>query len=290
VELFAFDADVVTLEIDHDLSHPAAAAYGADLLRECSRQLHANFDRTRREGRSHPTLAYQPDALIYSPDSVCNYLRGYFHDDPVRVNAFLLHYFWRGVSRHPGMYLAKVGRSLALAYGPTASLVTYACTARLNVPRELDFTRESLFDPYPQMRAYPPGAGYADQLAHSPRVPQRRDAYWVQVALYATRPCYRWLLAASAIILAGTGLSRARRSARSGALRVHAELTLTLFSYNFFICLTVALISSLDNFRYSENQLAFTIFALFNAGMLCCHAVDVLVGPDRGATPDPSAA
>jgi hypothetical protein len=273
VELFAFNADVVSLEIDHDLAHPAESKYGADLLRECSRLIHANFDRTRTEGRSHPSLSYQPDAMIYSPDSVCNYLRGYFHDDPVRVNAFLIHYFARGASRHPGMYLAKIGRSLALAYGPTASLVTYACTAQINVPRELDFTQESLFGPYPQMRSYAPGAAYGTALARAPRDPQKTNAYWVQVALYAMRPFYRLLLAVSLAICMASAVFRSKHSTRGRALCSHACLTLTLFSYNFFICLTVSMISAMDNFRYSENQLAFTIFALFNAIMLLIHAV-----------------
>ena len=272
MELFSFNADIVTAEIDHDLAHPEGPKYDANLLRQCSRLLHENFERTLEKGRPDPSLPYYPDALLYSHDSICYYLFGYFYYDPIRLNAFFMHYFIRGAVDHPVMYLSKIGRSMAVAYGPTVSLVSYACGPKIDVPHGLDYTQESLFKPRPQLREYPPGAAYEAALALAPRSQQRVNAYWVQVALYATRPLYRPLLLASLAILVACSASRSRHSARRRALRSHAALVVTLFSYNFLICLTVSMINVMDNVRYSQNQVAFTIFTLFSAVMLLLHA------------------
>jgi hypothetical protein len=100
------------------------------------------------------------------------------------------------------------------------------------------------------------------------------------------QPLYRSLLVASLGLLSACAFGR---SVRARALRTHAALTVTLFSYNFFICLTVGMINVMDNVRYSQNQIAFTIFALFSGATLLCHA-GCLVLPSRAADTVPATA
>ena len=275
--MFAFNADIVALEIDADLSRPGTAAYPDEVLRKCSQLMHANFARTLREGRTHDSLPYRPDEMIYFRDSVVSYLREYWHDDPDQLNAFFHHYFFRGILHHPVIYAAKIGRGLAIPYGSSASLMAYV-SPRIDVIHELNYTQESLVNAYPRLREYPPGQAYASELAATPRTEQAENEELVQLAVYGLRRFYSPLVAFCLAVLAGAAVAGGRSTTRQAewrGLRAHAALVATLFSYNFLLSLMFAMVSAMDNIRYTENQLVFTLFSFFSGFMLVLHAASI---------------
>jgi hypothetical protein len=277
--MFAFNADIVAMEIDADLSRPGTAAYPDEVLQNCSRLMHANFERTLREGRTHDSLPYRPDEMIYSRDSVVSYLREYWHDDPDKLNTFFHHYFFRGILHHPVIYAAKIGRGLNIPYGSSASLMAYV-SPRIDVIHELNYTQESLVDAYPRLKEYPPGHAYASELAATPRTEQAENEEAVQLAVYGLRRFYSPLGAFCLAALAGAAVAAARTTARQThwrGLRDHAALVATLFSYNFLLSLMFAMVSAMDNIRYTENQLVFTLFSFFSGVMLVLHAAFIVV-------------
>jgi hypothetical protein len=270
MELFSFNADVVEVQMQRELAPGGRPAYPPDVLRGCLERFAANRELTQRLGRPDPSLDYYPDNLLYDKNSVCHYLFGIFHDDPARLNRFFLHYFAEGVLHSPGLYLAKIGRSLAVAYGPQVSLVSYLCADHIDITHQLEYSEETLFGARPQMNVYGPGVAYREILRRTPRRPQAVDAHWAQSLLARGQVLYRPALLLSGLIFL-FGLWGRRSLARP--LLLSATLAVTLFAYNFFICLTVAMINVLDNVRYSQNQAAFTIFALANGVMLIAHFV-----------------
>ncbi len=266
--LFAFHADVVVRELDGDLAKPEQARYPAALLRLCSQLIHEELDRNTRSGQSQGTLTYDADRLIYHPDSVCVAVRKFYRNDPHLIADFFLHYFLHGALANPQLYLAKVGRNLQLVLGPESKLLS-TVPEQLDLAGKLNYSRESLTQPYVVILSYPAGAAYEKLLEPSPRPEQPWNLPDLQRTIVVFCMAYRPLLAATVLNLAGLTLACMwTRAVRFLALRRLAVISTALFGYNIFICLTVSLVSSLDNDRYTENQLTFTLFTGFTALLL----------------------
>jgi hypothetical protein len=266
-QFFSYNALAADQALRDDLAAAGPLPYDRQALAACARLLEADFARTRTEGRTHATLPFRPNVIMYAPDSACAFIFAYFHYDMPAARAFFLRYDLRAVLHHPLTCAAKVARSLSLAY--RGALVTQACAARIPVREELAATGAELFGPYPQMRRFPEGVAYARRLAAAAPAPAR-NAFWAQGLLYVLAPAYAAAAAGVLGVAAAAALSRAPRWRRLGP---PAALALTLLGFNFLITLTVAIWSTVDTERYSENQLAFTVFALFNAGMVCAAAL-----------------
>lgn len=270
--LFAFNADVGVQAIDAELRSSPTPPYPVDFLKECSRHIHEEIERTARDGRTMPTLHYNPDRLIYT-DSVCALVHRHFQNDADEIRAFYLHYALRGMVRHPDLFLAKVARNLDVAFGQKAAVLQGL--TMIDVPAALECTRDRLVDDQPRFKEYPPGAAYARDLAAEPRTPQRWNVEATQHLTHACRSSFGPLLLGTlllTVVLFVFGRYRAL-SSNAQALFVHAALTSALFGFNVGISSTVAVVSTLDIGRYAENQMAFSVFAYASACGLALHAI-----------------
>lgn len=272
--VFAFNADVVLEAIDADLQHPESTPYPAEFLRECSRLIHWEIDRTAREGRMMSTLSYHPDNLIYRQDSVCPLIHGHFENDADAVRAFCMHYALRGIAGRPDLFLAKTVRNLRIVWGADAALLGNVIV-KIDVPAELTTSQTFLVDDPPRFREYPPGAACARDLAATPRTEQAWNVEAAQHLARAGRGSFGILMLAT---LALTALlfvfDRVRGLSGGGrALLSHAGVASGLFAFGIGNCLTVAMVSSFDINRYAENQLAFSIFAYAAAVGVALHLI-----------------
>ena len=279
---FAFQADVVVRELDRDLAAPENCAFAPELVRTASRLIHEELSRVASSGQSQGTLSYDADRLLYHPDSVCNAVRNYYQHNPAPIVQFFFHYFQRGVRADPGLYFAKVGRNLALVFGEESKLLS-TVPERIAPTIDQANSRTSLVVPYPTILKTPAGAEYDRLLGILPAVD---ESSWnepdLQRTIATASSAYPLVLAAVAFTAVGLAIagSVGWKAARMLALRRLALISIQLFAYNIFLCLTVAMVSSLDNSRYAENQCTFTVFAFFT-GLLLISATCVAMLPAR---------
>lgn len=273
--LFAFHADAVRTGLERDLASASPSPWSQSLREDALRLIDEEIERTREHGRSHSTLAYNPDRLIYHPASVCAMVRSRLEDDPERVAAFFRHYFLAGVRREPGLYFNKVGRNLLIALGPKSSLFTFV-SERIAVAHEYHQTKESLVLAYPSLSQFPAGATYVaavEDALTSP--PQKWNSPLLQRLIAAAAPFFLLAVSLSVSLAALWFTLRWPAMVHSpapggGQAAVVAALAA---SYPIGISLTVAMVSSQDNTRYSENQFTFAAFALFAAAHALCVSV-----------------
>ena len=103
---------------------------------------------------------------------------------------------------------------------------------------------------------------------------------------------------ATLLVAAWVGIARTASAARFQGLARLALTATALFSYNAFICLTIAAISALDGNRYIANQFVFSLFGFFSGALLLGAMAAVLYRNRKGPSdpgpapgdPDPRAA
>lgn len=272
--LFAFHADLSREALRAELSAPRADAPPRTLIEDSIRLIDEEIARTTREGRSHSTLAYNADRLIYNGASVCSLVRNHYQDHPEAIHDFFLHYFLTGVRLRPDWYLAKIGRNLELAYAPGSAKLFTCISPHIDMARELAYSEQSLIKDYPEFIRSKLGREYARALNIAPRTPPQWSLPPLQLAIARLGPGYLPLVAASlCAALAMAARPAWRRSPDLARLRAHAAVTLAILAYNAVLSLTIAMISSQDNNRYSENQFAFSIFGWFAAALFLVHVI-----------------
>jgi hypothetical protein len=260
--LFVFHANLIRDQLADDLAKNVTLPYSRDRLERLYLTLRAEITKshTARHYAYH-SLGFDPDFLMYDPNSIAVQTRREFRGDIAAVCAFYRFYYWRIWQKRPQQVLEKVARQMRTFYLPYCR----AYEPRINQKFGGAYQHSvlSLSDPICRKvwTAYPPAVDFMTRTQEL----GRRELRFQQPLLLPIIPMlvllasitYSTLLIV-ALVLAGFV---APISAPFGRLRVVASLAVFAFLFNAAYCLEVAVISSLDIPRYLTVQMYSTLVA-----------------------------
>ena len=278
-QLFFVHADLVERELRHDLASPGNPPFPREFLLATADELRAGFSGKCR--KPYRTLGFNPDDFMYgkADDDV---LRYFWHQHG-GANRFYRHYYVQSWQRQPFQMLWKILRELVVFYrfdgkitrsGSTLELRTnYVDSAAVfNDPNYLTNYRE--WKPLKDYLAALSGVNATDQ-------PYKVDAMTAFLNIIDVTYLAILLL----FLIAGFLWGR-KGSPQAGGIPP-LWLGLWLFSYNFGITLTVALVHSMSIKRYTDTQFSPTLFS-YCAGILILLSLFVGTGspiPARNTPP-----
>jgi len=255
--LFVIHADLIRDQMAADLKENANVPYSRDWLERVHTALSAEIAKSHAANpRRYRLFGFDPEYLWFNESSIAAQLRREFGNDVAGRCAFYRFYYWRTWQRRPLDQLKKVARQIAVYYFPKCP----AYTPMKGWPLTDDYQRgvKSLdFSEYRQttksLRMAADFIQRTTSLAHSaPVVEQSR---LVRLTLRFLAASYLpWLLLASvlsAIIF--------WRPAHWNHLRWLGVLVVFGFAYTGTSCLEVAIVNSLEVYRYITAQMYATL-------------------------------
>src|SRR5437588_3533755 len=257
--LFVVHADLIRDQMADELRGEADLPYKREWLTSVHEKLAAEITRSAAaEPWHYHSLGFSPDYLMSNETSINANLGEYFGEDTGAFWKFYRSYYWRTWRGRPAAMLRKIGGQMALFY--SSRCPAYDRSKIISLSDSYRLTGPSLHLPAYQSvwRNYPPAVEFlvrAESLAQrtvtieQPRLLRGMLTYLADV--------YRPLLLTSIALGLLALFSRGYR-ARFGWL---ASLTLFLFAYNAAACLEVAIVNSLDVWRYCTVQFYFTLLA-----------------------------
>ena len=258
--LLTVHAAIIRDQLREDLVNNETQPYPAEWLTETYLSLEHELAVAAEAAQSpYPSLGFNPDYLMYGP-SICQQLSTGL--GPAGTVAFCNHYFLRAWAERPGPMLANVSRQMRIFYG--ANCPAYQFANELDLAASYRASGEAFEHPAYQsrMQLYPPARAYLADCRRLQSTPnllvQSRPLRFL--SRHAAQHHLPILLAALVGVVAVGCTPTWRR-----ALLLPGAILLVFFSYNFGDCLTVAVVHSLDEGRYTTNQLAFTLLAQFAA-------------------------
>jgi hypothetical protein len=260
--LFAFHANLIRDQLADDLAKNVTLPYSRDRLERLYLTLRAEITKSHT-ARHYPyhSLGFDPDFLMYDPNSIAVQTRREFRGDIAAVCAFYRFYYWRIWQKRPQQVLEKVARQMRTFYLPYCRAYEPRITQKFGGAYQQSVL--SLGDPICRKvwTAYPAAVDFMTRTQEL----GRRELRFQQPLLLPIIPMlvllasitYSTLLIV-AFVLAGFV---APISAPFGRLRAVASLAVFAFLFNAACCLEVAVISSLDMSRYRSVQMYSTLVA-----------------------------
>ena len=260
--LFVIHANLIRDQLADDLAKNVTLPYSRDQLERLYVTLRAEITKshTARHYAYH-SLGFDPDFLMYDPNSIAVQTRREFRGDIAAVCAFYRFYYWRIWQKRPQQVLEKVARQMRTFYLPYCRAYEPRITQKFGGAYQQSVL--SLGDPICRKvwTAYPAAVDFMTRTQEL----GRRELRFQQPLLLPIIPMlvlpasitYSTLLIV-AFVLAGFV---APISAPFGRLRAVASLAVFAFLFNAAYCLEVAVISSLDIPRYLTVQMYSTLVA-----------------------------
>jgi len=255
--LFVIHADLIRDQMAADLKEDAEVPYSRDWLERVHNALSAEIAKSHAANpRRYRLFGFDPEYLWFNDSSIAAQLRREFGNNVSGRCAFYRFYYWRTWQRRPLDQLQKVARQIAFYYFPK-------CRAYMPMkvwPLTDDYQRgvTSLdFSEYRQttksLRIAADFIQRTTSLAHSaPVVEQSR---LVRLTLRFLAASYLpWLLLA--LVLSAITFWR---PAHWNHLRWLGVLVVFGFAYNGASCLEVAIVNSLEVYRYITAQMYATL-------------------------------
>lgn len=258
--LFMTHADLIRDQMADDLARQATVPYAQDRLERIHKRLVAEISKSA-EWR-FASLGFSPDYLMYNDSSIAVAVAAEFNDDTAAVEGFYRFYYWRIWQKRPVSMAKKVGREMALFYGPVCSAFDREKYVPLLYWYQQALHEMERFSKYGAWKKYPPADALRQRTAamadSAPAIEQnkfvRRSVVFLAVA-------YLPLLGISIALAIVAWLARGE----TRRLRWLAALTLFVFAYNAAACFETAVVHSLDIPRYATIQFYFTVLAEFPA-------------------------
>jgi len=255
--LLTVHAAIIEQQLTEDLATNAPLPYPHDVVVAAHDLLATELAKAAQitTPKAYNSLGFNPDYLMYD-NSFCIQFQKEMHFSNTEMARFCMTYYLRALRHHPGLMAVKTRQQLALFY--TAKNPTYWLGKSMDISG-LQYARVARIMPL------------TSQLGpNNPAVDRYIDTCnrlgTEGIAITQARRFVEWLRLLSshyldllAIALVSPLLLFFR------PLRVHflwliAALWLT-YSYNFFNCVTIAIVHSLEVTRYVRVQLIFTVFA-----------------------------
>jgi hypothetical protein len=257
--LFAIHADLIRDQMAADLKENASLPYSRDWLEHVYLALNNEIAKSQANYPGHyPSLKFDPEYLWFNPSSITTQLRREFGNNVSALCAFYRFYYWRTWQRRPLQALQKVARQFSIYYFPK-------CPA---------YTSEKiwpLMDVYQRAIAPLNAEGYHTVATSFPaftdfvrrttslaqRAPVTKQSRLLREALADLAVSYLPVVLL-ALILSTIIFWRQSRWRR---LRWLAALALFGCAYNAASCLEVAIVNSLEVYRYITVQMYATLLA-----------------------------
>jgi hypothetical protein len=265
-QLFVVHADLIRDQMADDLKGGAKVPYPPGWLSRVQAALSAEIAKSFAAWPGHySTLGFDPDYLMYKPDSIVSQLQKEFGNHVSQLCAFYWFYYARIWSQRPLLVARKIARQMAIFYAWKCP--AYRLGKFLSLSDDYQRSVTSLDNqPYRNIwKSYPPAVNLmtrAELLARGS--PVIKQPGYVRRALRGLAVTYLPLLLI-ALVLSAAVLLREGSRRKLGWL---AALVLFAYSYNAANCFEVAVVHSLDNPRYLTVQMYFTILAQFLAIVL----------------------
>lgn len=263
-ELFMIHAGIIRDQMAADVASGAPVPYPINWIR----QVHELLDREIAKAaldRTYPTLGYNPDYLMYNPDSFNVRMRKEYGDDFRGLCDFYRFYYARAWRQQPRRMLEKIRRQMLVFYAPACPAYRDWNTRPIANEYAKSLASLTIANSGVVSAAYRPLARFiarTKELAATGlvlRVPRGiRDCERRLSRSYLL--CLMTAAAIAAGVLVHPGLRR-----RLGLI---AALVMFFSWYNFGNCIEIAVIHTLDVGRYDTTQLIFTVLAQFASFLL----------------------
>jgi hypothetical protein len=256
--LFAQHADIIRDQIANDLADNSALPYSREFLQRYHFFLGKEIKRSLQSGRPYPSLGFDPEYLMYDPESIDQQLRREFGDDVDKLCDFYRFYYRRAFLHQPGRMLAKVARQIGIFYRPRSGAYNWARSIDLQADYAASLEELKKFPD--RLADYGPATAFVKQSAALADTPVRiEQGGYIRYPLYSLSKRYVSCLFA-AVVTAALVFFRPDFRQRWGWL---VGAVLFLYWYSFATCFETALVNSLEVFRYVTVQLAFVVLAQF---------------------------
>ncbi|MEI6033752.1 MAG: hypothetical protein WCS65_05675 [Verrucomicrobiae bacterium] len=255
-QLFFVHADLIEREIRRDLANPGEPPFPREILISTADKFRDGLLNVQKPYR---TLGFNPDAFMYGP---ANYLaQAFFRSQPGAADRFYLHYYVQAWREQPFQMLWKIFRELSVFYRCDGKITRagailefrkwYAESAAIHA--EPDYLK-----PY---REWGPLEGYMAAVRSASATDEPYQMDLLEVFLSVINAIYVVVL----VLFLAAGFYCGRKS-EAGCVPPF-WIGIWLFSYNFAITLTVALVHSMSIQRYTDTQFCLTLFS-FCAGLI----------------------
>jgi len=264
--LFVNHADLIRDQMADDLQRGASVPYSREWLERVHAALRTEITKSLAARPDHYwSLGFDPDYLMYNPDSIVAQLRGEFENNGPDPSAFYRFYYRRLWQGRPLAVARKIQIQMSVFYSEMCPAYNREKSLPL-ADKYGDGMKALRIEPNPELwMAYAPAVefvGRTELLARN--APIIRQPIPIRMTLSFFAGLYRPLLwIASAVVL-----FQRRYRRHLGWLTV---LVLFLYSYNAAACLEVAIVNSLEVRRYLTVQVFFTTAAQFLALWLLCE-------------------
>ena len=277
-QLFFVHANLVDTEIRRDLSSPNDPPFPREILAAMSEEFHNGF--TGKLGRPYKTLGFNPDDFIYGKAD--NLAERFFRGQPGGTDKFYRHYYLSVLKNQPIKMIGKILRELGVFYRCDGKLMRAGDSLKLRLwyKESADiFSGDNYLYPL-KINEWKPYKNYMDAVRTVQTTNDAEQADLMMVFLSVANALY--VIVLGLFLVAGFVWGR-KRDPQTGGLPL-LWLGLWIFSYNFAITLTVALVHSMSIQRYTDTQYTLTIFT-FCAGVLLLLSLAVEAAQSRKFDP-----
>jgi len=272
--LFVNHADLIRDQMADDIQRGAAVPYSREWLERVYAALRTEIAKSFTARPDHYwSLGFDPDYLMYNPDSIVTQLRREFGNNGPDPSAFYRFYYWRIWQGRPLAVVRKIQTQMTVFYA--AMCPVYNREKSLPLANKYGDGAYALrMEPNPELwMGYAPAVEFVNRTEslarNAPIIPQPIP---IRMTLSFFAGLYRpllWIAIAVGVLV----LFQQRYRSRLGWL---TGLVLFLYSYNGAACLEVAIVNSLEVRRYLTVQMFFTTVAQFLALWLLCEmAVEI---------------
>jgi hypothetical protein len=267
--LFVNHADLIRDQMADDIQRGASVPYPREWLERVHAALRTEIAKSLKARPDHYwSFGFDPDYLMYNPDSIVAQLRREFGNNGPDPSAFYRFYYWRIWQGRPLAVARKIQIQMSVFYSEMCP--AYNREKSLPLANKYGDGAYALrIEPDPELwMGYAPAVEFVSRTESLARnAPIIGQPIPIRMTLSCLAGLYRpllWIaLAVSAVVL-----FQQRHRRRLGALTL---LVLFLYSYNAAACLEVAILNSLEVRRYLTVQMFFTTVAQFFALWLLCE-------------------
>jgi len=262
-------ADLIRDQIADDLQRGASVPYSREWLERVHAALRTEIAKSFTARPDHYwSFGFDPDYLMYNPDSIVTQLRREFGNNGPDPSAFYRFYYWRIWQRRPLAVARKIQTQMTVFYAAMSPVYNREKSLPLT-GKYGDGANALRIEPNPELwMGYAPAVEFMSRTESLARnAPIIHQPFPIRMTNSFFSGLYRPLLWI-ALALGAVVLCQQRYRRRLGWLTV---LVLFLYSYNAAACLEVAIVNSLEVRRYLTVQMFFTTIAQFFALWLLCE-------------------
>jgi len=261
--LFVIHADLIRDQMAEDLKENARLPYSREWLERVYAALNSEIAKSETKYPGHyPSLKFDPEYLWFDPSSITTQLRREFGSNVSALCAFYRFYYWRTWQCRPLCALQKVARQFSIYYFPKCPAYSQMKIWSLTDAYQRGITTLDLGDYRKISASFPPAMDFARRIKSLAQdAPVTEQPRLVRVALRDLAVSYLLSLLLALILSAVIFW----RPARLKQLRWLAALVLFGCAYNAASCLEVAIVNSLEVYRYITVQMYSTLLTQFLA-------------------------